>query len=311
MDRTVTKEKTSISFIATSLKGISQVILIENVVTGLIILIAITISSLLLGVIALLSAMLGTLVGIIGGADRYKVNQGLFGFNSVLTGIALVEYIEEPYNYIIALIGAVVAAIFTAALMHLFNKIELPVLTFPFIVVTWLVLLASYKLNVFKISSELEPQSLAHLTLNITGNINWVEGSFRGIGQVFFLTHALAGAILIIAVFIAGWRFGVYAILGNVFALIVAYILGGEHDLILMGLYGYNAILAIIAVSITFNEDLYRKTPVIGLLAACLTVPLMAGISSLLLPFGLPSLTMPFVLSTWIFIGARKVLPKI
>ena len=43
------------TFITASLKGISQVILIENAITGLLILIAITIESYYLGIIALLS----------------------------------------------------------------------------------------------------------------------------------------------------------------------------------------------------------------------------------------------------------------
>src|SRR6478672_6777569 len=75
--------------INSSLKGISQVILIENVVTGLIILVAIMISSTYLGIITLLSAIIGTLIGKIGGADIDSVNQGLYGYNSVLTGMAL------------------------------------------------------------------------------------------------------------------------------------------------------------------------------------------------------------------------------
>ena len=47
-------------------KGISQVILIENAITGFIILIAITIFSYYLGIIALLSSIIGPLVGKMG-----------------------------------------------------------------------------------------------------------------------------------------------------------------------------------------------------------------------------------------------------
>ena len=48
-------------FISALLKSISQVILIENAVTGFIILIAITIDSYFLGTMTLLSAFIGTL----------------------------------------------------------------------------------------------------------------------------------------------------------------------------------------------------------------------------------------------------------
>ena len=65
-------EGTRFPFLAASLKGISQVILIENAITGLIILIAISISSYYLGMITLLSSIIGTLVGKLGGADKKK-----------------------------------------------------------------------------------------------------------------------------------------------------------------------------------------------------------------------------------------------
>ena len=89
-----------ITFIAASLKGISQVILIENAITGLLILIAITIESYYLGIIALLSAIIGTLVGKFGGADEQTINQGLLGYNSVLTGMALALFLSGPYMWI-------------------------------------------------------------------------------------------------------------------------------------------------------------------------------------------------------------------
>ena len=111
-----------ITFIAASLKGISQVILIENAITGLLILIAITIDSYYLGIIALLSAIIGTLVGKFGGADEKTINQGLFGYNSVLTGMALALFLSGPYMWIIALVGAAVAAIFTATMYAFYEK---------------------------------------------------------------------------------------------------------------------------------------------------------------------------------------------
>ncbi|MBA9028724.1 urea transporter [Peribacillus huizhouensis] len=304
-------EHSFFSFITATLNGISQVILIENPLTGVLILLAITISDYFLGMISLVSAIIGTLIGTIGGADKKIVNQGLFGYNSVLTGIALTEYLNGPYQWIIALIASAIAALFTAALMHIMRKTEIPILTFPYFVLTWFILLASYRLETFHLSADLEPQSLANWTLNIAGKGNWIEGSFKGIGQIFFLDNTLSGVLLFIAIFFAGWKFGLYAIIGNITALLVSYQLEGEHGLIFMGLYGYNAILAILAVSIVFNTERTKFSFITGIIAACLTVPIMAGLSTLLLPYGLPALTMPFVLSTWLLLGAKKVLPKI
>ncbi|GHI00039.1 urea transporter [Neobacillus kokaensis] len=299
------------SFLSASLKGISQVILIENVITGLLILIAIMISSVYLGVIAFLSAVIGTLVGKFGGANEESINQGLLGYNSVLTGMALALFINGSYTWIIALAGAAVAAIFTAAMMHFMKNTEIPILTFPFIVLTWFILLAAYKLKALTLSSSLVPQDLTHWELNITGKVNLLDGIFHGIGQVFFLDNTMSGILIFIAVFWGGRKLGLYAVIGNAAAIIIAYVLGGEHALIVLGLYGYNAILTIIAVSAVFKNQHHRYALQSGIIAACLTVPITAGLSAWLLPYGLPALTMPFVLATWLFLGARKVMPNL
>ncbi|WP_233711248.1 urea transporter [Lederbergia citrisecunda] len=299
-------------FLITSLKGISQVILIENALTGVIILIAITSTSFLLGVVSLLSSIIGTFIGKIGGADEAKIKQGLFGYNSVLTGIALTLYMSGPYHWIIALFGAAVTAILTASMMHTMKYLELPVLTTPFIILTWFMLLVTYRLKVINLTKELVPQDLSNWKLNIEGDINWIEGTFSGIGQIFFLDNTLSGIILFIAVFLAGWRLGLFAVVGNAVALLVSYWLGAEHLLIYEGLYGYNAILAMIAVGSVYNDNKQWVQPLLtGILAAILTVPLTASVATWLLPYGLPALTMPFVLSTLIILGARKVLPRL
>ncbi|KAA0948770.1 urea transporter [Sporosarcina sp. ANT_H38] len=303
--------KRSLSFLSAALKGISQVILIDNALSGFIILLAITISSYSLGIIALLSAIIGTLVGKLGGADEKLINQGLLGYNSVLTGLALALFLTGPYMWLVALTGSAVAAIITASMMHFMGKTEVPILSFPYIILTWFILLASYKLEGINLSPTLVPQNLSNWELNTAGEIYFLDVIFNGIGEIFFLSAALPGILIFIAVFIAGWKLGIYAIIGNIVALLTAYVLGGEHNVIMLGLYGYNAILTIIAVSAVFKNEHSRFSPITGILAACLTVPLTASISIWLLPYGLMALTMPFVLCTWLILGARKVLPKL
>ncbi len=301
---------TFVPLVTETLKGISQVILIENAITGLIILIAISFSSFYLGVIALLSSLIGTLVGKFGGAHETSINQGLVGYNSVLTGMAIALFLTGPYMWIFALVGAAIAAFFTAATMHFMKRSELPILTFPFIILSWIMLLASFKLKGLSVGSKLIPQDLTHWELDIEGKINVTEGLFSGIGQVFFQDNTISGILIFIAVFWASRKIGLYAIIGNIAAALFAYFLGGEHTLIMEGLYGYNAILTIIAVSAVFNSEHNRFAPLTGIIAACLTVPITAGLSTFLLPYGLPALTMPFVLCSWLFLGARKLLPQ-
>lgn len=58
----------------------------------------------------MLAAMIGTLLDKLDGADKEIVNQGLFGFNSVLTGMTLYLFLTGPFHWILSLIGALLDA---------------------------------------------------------------------------------------------------------------------------------------------------------------------------------------------------------
>jgi len=293
-----------------ALKSISQVVLLENPISGLIILIAITIANYKLGIITLLSAIISVLVAHAAGGDKNIIEQGLFGYNSVLTGLALLLLLDGNMRWIVALVGAAFATIFTAAMMNFFKDLDTPVLTFPYIVLTWFVILASYHLEVLTITSSLVPQDLSHWQLKIEGPVNLIGGLIAGIGQMYFQDKLLSGVLIILAVFWANRKMGIYAVIGTAVSWIAAYALGGAHNVINMGLYGYNGVLTILAVSSVFDAD-KPFALISGVAATIITVPITAGISTWLLPYGLPALTMPFVVVTWIFVGARKILTKL
>lgn len=124
-------EGTLVSLMIASLKGISQVFLIENAVTGFVILLAITFVHPPLGMITILSAVLGTWIARIAGGDESAIKQGLFGYNPVLTGLALSLLLSGGNRWGIALAGACISACVTAAMMHVLRNSALPVLTFP------------------------------------------------------------------------------------------------------------------------------------------------------------------------------------
>ncbi|WP_274307057.1 urea transporter [Solibacillus daqui] len=306
-DATVNNKMNWQQIFVASFKGISQVGFIENTITGILFLLAITIVSPLLAVVAWLSSLIAVLIGIAGKADEKLIRQGLLSFSPVLTGMALTLFLTGPYYWIIALLGAAVTTLFAAAMMHFMRNTDIPILTFPFIVVSWSTLLASYQFETIQLSSSLSPQNLSHFILTTEDSISWFQATLNGFGQVFFLKNFISATLVFIGLFFAGWQFGIFALIGNLFAMLTAFVLGGSRDLIQAGLYGFNAILTILAVAIVFKGANSRLSFIIGIIGACLSVPLTATITTLLVPYGLPTFTMPFVLCTWMLLGARKI----
>ncbi|WP_192797389.1 urea transporter [Psychrobacillus glaciei] len=302
------KEK-FIQLMSASVKGISQVVFIENIFSGLLILAGILIYSIPLGLIAIGSAITGTLVASFGGADKKVLSSGFFGFNSVLSGLAIYLFLEGPHKWIIALVCAGVTAIVTAALINITKRFDTSVLTFPYIILTWFFIGTSFRLSFIKPGANILPQNLINWERELGGSLDW-HGLIRGIGQIFFLDEMLPAVLFLLAIFIGSFRYGIYAIIGSAIGWLSALFLGGEISLINLGLYNYNAVLTMIAVT-SVLEVKHKNAWITGIFASFLSVQITASLDTFLLQYGLPVLTMPFVLSTWLIQNARKVFPNI
>ena len=123
--------------------GISQVFLIDNVVTGLIFVLALAVSSPVVALFAVVGSTLALATSLVLGADTTSVSAGLFGFSAVLTAIALGTTFYSPGMRVVAytLVGVIFTVIVQGALDVLLTPVGIPTLTAPFVFATWLFLL--------------------------------------------------------------------------------------------------------------------------------------------------------------------------
>ena len=125
--------------------GVAQVFFQGNAVTGVIFTLGLLVSSRVAGVSALLGSLAGLLVGWGMGAAEPAMRVGAYGFNSVLTAIVLCDLVlvlclsTAAYALLAALATAVVFASVSAA----FEPLGMPALTLPFVLVSWMFILAS------------------------------------------------------------------------------------------------------------------------------------------------------------------------
>ncbi len=143
------------------LRGVGEVFFQNNLVTGIIFLIAILINSR----VSALFAALGSIVGLVTaqwllGVDGYATYIGLYGFNGVLCGIAIggVFYVITWKSGIYALLCALVSAVVFASLTAFLSPLGMPALTAPFVLTTWLFLLPKASFHI------LQPVPLAEVT---------------------------------------------------------------------------------------------------------------------------------------------------
>ncbi|AQY51311.1 urea transporter [Listeria weihenstephanensis FSL R9-0317] len=290
------------------LKGISQVLLIENVWSGFLILIGLCLASMEVGITALVASCLGTATAYLIGANKAKINQGLYGFSSVLTGIACLLFLDGASKYVAAFIGAVIAVFFTVAFQSIAARFNLPALTFPFIAVTWCIILASYAMTHVHLSDAIAVTPIQQMTDN-PQTVDVFGALFKDFGEVFLQDSYLCSLFILAGIAVSGWRNTIMAVAGVIISIIVVYICGLNLHSLEMGLYSYNTILTMIAMGSAFYTKI-RGGYVYVIIAGIVTVLMTPVITIMLEPLGLPALTMPFVVTTWLFLTITESMKK-
>ncbi|MHC8349589.1 urea transporter [Pseudomonas sp. RT4P38] len=267
------------------LNGFSQVFLQCHPLCGLLCLLAIlfTAPALLGG--ALLGGVAGLLTAQRRGYAKADRQAGLFSYNGVLLGLLLSLYF--PWSAmlppLIIAAGGLSAMLTQQWLKRARDHQCLPAYTAPFVGLSWILL------------SFAAPQLPAPVIEMNT--LNLLAASLRGLGQVMFLDHPLAGALIAAGLLIADRRAFLWALLGSTAGLGFA-LLHHETSHALLGLSGYNAVLAALA----FRQQ--RRQPWLPLLGIVLAGLLTPGFATL----GLATLTAPFILACWLIRAGIRVL---
>jgi urea transporter len=265
-------------------RGIGQVLFQDNAATGLLFLIGIVIESPWMAVGALMGAIIGPVTAALAGFDRDEIRAGIFGFNPVLVGTASLFYLQPVgLTWALVVVGCL-AATFVTNLMR--RHLGFPTYTAPFVLVTWIVILVAHAVAGAAIDVIRAPVSNAPV-----GFLNIV---LRGTAEIMFGANMITGLFFIVGIAINNRTHALLALLGSMVGTILSIYHDNAVANIYLGIYGYNASLVSIAVY------LWRKSLLISLLAAAITLPLTEFFPSSQL--GIPALTAPFVLGAWVVI---------
>ena len=131
------------------LKGISQVFLINDWVTGIMFLVGLLICSRWAAMWAAIGSAVSLGLAIVLKANPVDIANGLFGFSPVLTAIALgMTFYKFNWKTALWTLAGIVATVFIQGAMDvIFEPWGLPTLTGPFCVATWMFLMPKYKLQ--------------------------------------------------------------------------------------------------------------------------------------------------------------------
>lgn len=276
----------------------------NNQWSGLFILIGLFVAKWEIGLAAMIGSVLALFLAPYFNYSEEEIKDGLAGYNSVLTAIGLALFLQSS---VIAWIVLILAVILTlpvgAAMRELLKPFGVPMLTFPFVLMTWLTLAMTTQFSKLKVNVDILPQQVKHPDIS-HDHISWLSGITTNFSEIFLVTSVIGSILIIIGIFIGSVKGGIFAILSSILAVVFIVSLGGDYPSITNGLYGYNSILTGIALGATFKTKLNTYVAVVtGLL---LTVVMHGAVATLLAPVGLPVFTAPFIFATWIVMFAGR-----
>jgi urea transporter len=304
-------EREPVAFLAETVRGVGQVDLQAKLITGAVITIALFSAGWKPGVFGLLGAAVSTATAVALGVDRSRVVNGLEGYCGALIGIAAVTFLGlHLSSWIVAISGAMACTIITAAMGTMLGSWRLSPLTGPFCVVGSAIAIGGpgFERIWHGGASAALPSATAGSTALSFGN--FVESLFTNVSEIFLLDKWWAGLIMLVGLGLASRKVMVAAFAGSLIGTLTAWVVGAPADLITEGIYGYNAVLVMIALGATFLAPTAINM-VYAVVAAVFSTLMTATLAEFFAPFGGHTLTWPFNLTTWAFLAAVPVLHAI
>lgn len=271
------------------LRGFGQIMLQNNMLTGLLFIAGIAYGSINMALAALLAVLSATLLAKALKFDQGNLNEGIYGFSAALVGVAFLLFFKPIWiTWLAVIVGGGLAAV----LQHVFSKVKLPAFTLPFVLVTWLA---------FILANQMLPSMMAHASNPILLPKDYFMFPLLGFGQVIFQGSWIAGAVFLLAVAINAPLAAVYALAASTLTGIIALSLGQNIQDIAFGLLSFNAVLtAIVFAGPTKSDAVWCLLAVLFTLAISMLMRMHLA--------HLPQLTFPFVAASMIGVLLKRVI---
>lgn len=227
-----------LDFFFTLFNGIAEVPLFSSPITGILILAGVFLASRKAGAMMVLSGLIGAGTAILLGAPYGLVAFGLFGYNSILTGMA---FWSGPFvkankaTFFLSVFGAAATAVTWMALAHLMgdlfildgitNSWAIPGFTSSFIFTTWALMYASRRFG-HDIWPAPPPSPPEEELISGSGNpVQIQEKNFKWTAKEFMIA-TLKGVSQV--TFVGNWKTGIFWVVGLTLAFELAPILTGQ-----------------------------------------------------------------------------------
>ncbi|XP_035021422.1 urea transporter 2 isoform X1 [Hippoglossus stenolepis] len=288
------------------LRGAAQVMFVNNPLSGLIIFAGLILQNYWWALNGFVGTLFATISALILKQNRGAIAAGLYGYNGILVGLLMAVFSNAGDWYWWLLLPNVfmsmMCPVVSSAIASINSRWDLPVFTLPFNILVCLHMVATGHYNHHFPQVLIQPRSELP-------NITWSEIDLPklfmsvpvGIGQVYGCDNPWTGGIFIVSLFISSPITCAHAVLGSAVGMVSGLALSAPFGDIYFGLWGYNCVLACIAIGGMFYA-LTWQVHLLAITCAFFCAYLGSAIANIMSRFGLPACTWPFCLSALTFL---------
>uniref|UniRef100_A0A8B9TXZ0 Urea transporter n=1 Tax=Anas platyrhynchos TaxID=8839 RepID=A0A8B9TXZ0_ANAPL len=235
------------------LRGTSQVMFVNNPLSGLFILVGLFIQKPWWMLTGCAGSVVSTLTALALSQDRSAIAAGQHGYNGILVGLLMAVYSDKGDYYWWLLppvaVTSMACPVLTSALGSIFSKWDLPVFTLPFNIAVTLYLAATGHYNLFFPTTLIKPvASVPNITWTAINVPLLLQSIPVGVGQVYGCENPWTGGIFLVALLISSPLICLHAAIGSAVGMFAALSIATPFDSIYLGLHNYNCALACIAI---------------------------------------------------------------
>lgn len=292
------------AFGSSTLRGVGQVVFVNNATSGMIMLGGLAIGDPYLAALAAVGTVSATAAAAASGLDKDSLQDGLFGYNGCLVGAAvsvflspLPDVLEYPTCMLAVtsgltatVVGGAASPFVAAALKPAMGSVPQWTLAFNF--VTLSMLLRS------KPFAGMPPAGPPTPVMSLSSEQFWtmaINAPFKGVSQIFVVESSLTGAALLGGIALYSPGLAGHALLGSSIGALSGAALGVDAGEISIGLWGFNSALTSTAVGVFYCHSMQAVALSAG--GAAATAVLFGALKTVFGGWDAPCLTLPFCIT--------------
>jgi urea transporter/murein DD-endopeptidase MepM/ murein hydrolase activator NlpD len=271
------------------------------------------------GLCGFLSVLLASLVADILGYDRYKIEKGYYGFNSLLVGLGIGLNLQAGWLVLLfVLLASFITLLLTVTLENTLGKNLLPYLSLPFLIPFWFMLLAMRELHFLNLSE----QGVLFL------NEIFVFGGYRlisiyewwnnfeiltslriyliSLGAIFFQYKVISGILIALALLYYSRIAFSLSLIGFYCAYFFYQLMGADFTEIGFSYIGFNFILTAIAIGGYFLVP-SRASYFLAIVLTPITVLFTLSLSQMFSVWHIYIYSLPFNIVVLLFLYAYRL----